>query len=136
MAGVTPTFLGMYLCGENACLDAVPLVTREVYYFNATASWYVSSIFEDSLNIQNISKNRNVSVRSAVCLLPLFFWIVSNTSMERTLNCSSQDCQLKGCWNHESLALVVHVPGVIPLPVKHSGEAGLVFLRQKREILE
>lgn len=67
-------------------------------------------------------------------IIPPFFFVVWNgTNAGDSLNCSLQECHLRSCWGSEDSALVVWIPGIVPLPVSHSGENQLILTRHKRD---
>lgn len=67
-------------------------------------------------------------------IIPPFFFVVWNgTNAGDSLNCSSQEYHLRSCWGSEDSALVVWIPGIVPLPVSHSGENQLTLTRHKRD---
>lgn len=71
MAGVSPTFTGMFLCGPHACTDIMPLALQRSLAFNATARWNTSDIFETSLQINYAAGSQSglCSASLYVCLL-------------------------------------------------------------------
>ena len=100
MTGISPTFVGMFLCGPRACTDIRPLALQRGLAFNATARWNTSDIFETSLQI-NYAAGMNFSIVSLACVLPPFMFVSFNVSVgeDGVLDCSSSSCFLSNCWS-------------------------------------
>ena len=136
MAGVSPTFTGMFLCGPRACTDIRPLALQRGLAFNATARWNTSDIFETPLQI-NYAAGMNFSIVSLACVLPPFMFVSFNGSVgeDGVLNCSSSSCFLSNCWSptDESM-LMVRIPALVPLVVEdpHDGRE-LILYRERRD---
>lgn len=66
-----------------------------------------------------LCKGKNYTFNVRICLIPPFFFVLINNSsnVPGVLNCSEHVCYLKSCWEPERMAMVVHVPIVVLLPV-------------------
>jgi hypothetical protein len=72
-----------------------------------------------------------------VCVNPPFFFILAEfQNNTEWLNCTNVTCFLTQCWNGTNfLALVVHLPTFVPVPVEADPEKFPIMslVRQKRD---
>ena len=110
--------------GASTSLSAFALLTgtfHEILNVSATLS-------NTSAHLDNVTYNRvirNMTTSSVeVCVNPPFFFILAEFQNNTDwLDCTNVTCFLTQCWNGTTfLALVVHLPTFVPVPVEADPE--------------
>jgi hypothetical protein len=107
---------------------------HEIFNVSATLS-------NNSAHLDNVTSNRVIRNMTTspveVCVSPPFFFILAEfqNNTER-LDCTNVTCFLTQCWNGTKfLALVVHLPTFVPVPVEADPEKFPIMslVQQKRD---
>jgi hypothetical protein len=125
--------------GASTSLSAFALLTgtfHEIVNVSATRS-------NTSAHLDNVTSNRVIRNMTTspveVCVNPPFFFIVAEfQNNTEWLDYTNVTCFLTQCWNVTNfLALVVHLPTFVPVPVEADSENfPIMSLVRRREILE
>jgi hypothetical protein len=123
------------LCGVNgSCTDLSPLsILMGGAWGNASFYWNGSDLFGNSVSVLASRKNMSF-VPTPVCFWPPFVFLLYNGSYDKEfINHSSDNCFYSMCWNTSvfPLAVVTHMPRVVPWPVQ--APSVMTLFRHKRD---
>jgi hypothetical protein len=121
----------------STSLSAFALLTGTFHeILNVSATLSNTSAHLDDVTSNRVIRNMTTSPVE-VCVNPPFFFILAEfQNNTEWLDCTNVTCFLKHCWNGTTyLALVVHLPTFIPVPVEADPEKFPIMslVRQKRD---
>ena len=122
--------------GASTSLSAFALLTGTFHeILNVSATLSNTSTHLDNVTTNRIIRNMTTSPVE-VCVNPPFFFILAEfQNNTEWLDCTNVTCFLMQCWNGTKfLALVVHLPIFVPVPVEADPEKFPItsLIRQKR----
>ena len=121
----------------STSLSAFALLTGTFHeILNVSATLSNISVHLDNVASKRVIRNMTTSPVE-VCVNPPFFFILAEfQNNTEWLDCTNVTCFLTQCWNGTNfLALVVHLPTFVPVPVEADPEKFPIMslVRQKRD---